>query len=151
MQMRRKKVLYRWIAFLMRAACGVFLTGAIANRLATGQFHYLTAFDKIRDFIEFANDFSFLVAGLWVCLAVAFEVAITKLGLSFTTGVGLSCLFATAPVYALILVYFYCTGEEMPFSWQLLLWLGIMNVLWLSSRFIEWFYDCSHHRRVMKK
>ena len=146
MQTRRKMIFYRLIAFLIMAACGALLTWAIASSLVAGQFDYsafiakVNANDEIRFFIENLDDFRFLLAALWVVLVMAFADALSKSSIDFATYMGLGYLFTTAPVYTLLLTYSYVTRTKMSFGEQLLLWIGIMNALWLISRLIRRLY-----------
>lgn len=137
---------YRLIAFLIMASCGALLTWTIANSLIAGQFDYsafiakVNANDEIRFFIENLDDFRFLLAVLWILLVMSFADALSKSSIDFTTYIGLGYLFTSAPVYALLLTYSYVTKTKMAFGEQLLLWIGIMNVLWLISRLIRRHY-----------
>ena len=140
MQTKRKMMFYRWITFLMVAICGALLTWAIVNSLAAGHFDYsafiakVNSNDIIRFFMEKRNVFSLLATMLWVALTMMFAETISRSSLDLVTYMQLNYLFGTAPVYALLLIYFYVTGTEIPFQWKLLLWVEITNVLWLAGR-----------------
>lgn len=147
MQIKRKMVCYRLIAFLTMAICGALLTWVIMRMLTNTQhFDYPALFEKIHSDAHFLSMLDTweshlpLVSILFWAAIVVITVLIIKIPVSFATQLELGYLLVIFPLHAILFVCFNIIGYKMSFYFVAMFWLGITDALWLANRLIQWFY-----------